>query len=54
LNKIVAAITNEREILAKIPTWPWPPGTLRTVASVLLVPVLLFLIQAILRRWLGL
>jgi hypothetical protein len=54
LNKIVSAVSNERELLAKIPTWPWQPGTLRTVASVLLVPVLLFLIQAILRRWLGL
>jgi hypothetical protein len=54
LNKIVAAVSNERDMLAKIPTWPWQPGTLRTVASVMLVPVLLFLIQAILRRWLGL
>ena len=54
LNKIVAAITNERDILAKIPTWPWPPGTLRAVTTVLLVPIALFLIQAILRRWFGL
>jgi hypothetical protein len=54
LNKIVAAITNERDILAKIPTWPWPPGMLRTVTTVLFVPIALFLIQAILRRWLGL
>lgn len=54
LNKIVAAITNERDILAKIPTWPWPPGMLRTVTTVLLVPIALFVIQAVLRRWLGL
>jgi hypothetical protein len=54
LNKIVSAVTNERDILAKIPTWPWPPGTLRAVTTVLLVPIALFLIQAILRRWFGL
>ena len=54
LNKVVSAITNERDILAKIPTWPWPPGTLRAVTTVLLVPIALFLIQAILRRWFGL
>ena len=41
LNKIVAAITNERDILAKIPTWPWPPGMLRTVTTVLFVPIAL-------------
>ncbi|MFN8466845.1 MAG: hypothetical protein U0X20_14930 [Caldilineaceae bacterium] len=53
LNKIVAAISNERDILAKIHTWPWPQGTLRAVTTVMLVPIALFLIQAILRRWFG-
>jgi hypothetical protein len=53
-NKIVTAVANEREALAKIPTWPWPPGTLRTVTTLLFVPIMLFLIQAALRRWFGL
>lgn len=54
LNKIMAAITSELNVLEKIPTWPWPPGTLRAVTTVLLVPIVLFLIQAVLKRWLGL
>lgn len=53
-NKILAAIGAEREVLHKIPTWPWQPGTLRTVTTVLLVPIILFVVQSILRRWLGL
>lgn len=54
LNKVLSALAAERDLLAKIPTWPWQPGTFRTVGTVLVVPIALFLIQAILRRWLGL
>ena len=54
LNRIMAAITNELNVLDKIPTWPWPPGTLRAVTTILLVPIALFLVQAVLKRWLGL
>jgi len=54
LNKIMGAITNELNVLDKIPTWPWPPGTLRAVTTILLVPIVLFLVQAVLKRWLGL
>ena len=33
LNKTLASLQLEREALARIPTWPWQPATLRAFVS---------------------
>ena len=50
LNKTLASLTAQREILAKLPTWPWSTATLRGFVSALLLPMVLFLIQQALSR----
>lgn len=44
----------ERDLLGKLPTWPWQGETLRLVGTALVLPVVLFIIQQILERLLGL
>jgi hypothetical protein len=41
----VGALVDEREVLSKIPTWPWRAGTLAGFVSALILPVILALIQ---------
>jgi hypothetical protein len=45
MGKLLAAQQSQRDLLARLPTWPWSPGTLRGFLSALLLPVALFLIQ---------
>jgi hypothetical protein len=52
LNKTLASLVVERELLAKIPTWPWQPGALTGFLTALLLPIILWLIQRILERML--
>jgi hypothetical protein len=49
LQKSLTSLLQERDILARLPTWPWSTGTLRGFLSALLLPIVLFLIQ----RFLG-
>lgn len=51
LNSAMGALTRKREMLVKISTWPWNPGTLRGFASTLLLPILLWLITRLLERF---
>ncbi len=44
LNKTLSSVLSEREVLAKLPTWPWSTGTFRGVASAVLLPVAIFVI----------
>ena len=44
LNKLIGSALQEREMLAKLPTWPWQTGTLRGFASALLLPVVVYLL----------
>jgi hypothetical protein len=53
LNDVLKGLTSEREILAKIPTWPWRPGLFAGYLSVIVIPVMLYLIQFALGQWLG-
>jgi hypothetical protein len=39
----------ERDILHSAPTWPWPAGSMRTVAAALLLPTVIWLIQQLLQ-----
>jgi hypothetical protein len=42
------SVDGEREILGKLPTWPWSAGTIRGFGSALLLPITVFLLQRIL------
>ena len=44
LNKLLASAFQEREVLAKLPTWPWQAATLRAFVSALLLPVLVYVL----------
>lgn len=50
LQKSLASLLQEREIVAKLPTWPWSTATLRGFLSALLLPIVLFLIQRFLAQ----
>jgi hypothetical protein len=53
LHDALAAIRAERDALLNIPTWPWAPGTLRSVVIALALPVAIWLIQTVLERFIG-
>ncbi|MGD8552340.1 MAG: hypothetical protein PVH60_05265 [Anaerolineales bacterium] len=53
LNDVLKGLTTEREILAKIPTWPWRPGLFAGFFSVIVIPIVLFLLQFGLNEWLN-
>jgi hypothetical protein len=36
--------------LARVPTWPWPPSTLRGFVIALVIPILIWLVQFGLQR----
>jgi hypothetical protein len=44
LNKMVATALAERDLLTRLPTWPWTTTTIRGVGSALLLPVAIFVI----------
>jgi hypothetical protein len=50
LNKQLGSMLQQREVLAKLPTWPWSTGTLRAVITAILLPIVLFFIQGVLAR----
>jgi hypothetical protein len=43
----------EREVLTAIPTWPWRAGTLTGFLSAIVLPIVIFLIQFAVEKWLG-
>jgi hypothetical protein len=53
LQKVIASLENERSILYDIPTWPWRPETLRLLITALLLPLVMWVTQLVLRRVLG-
>ena len=50
LRDAVRAVLDEREIVAKLPTWPWSVGTARGFISAILLPLALFLVQRFLAQ----
>ena len=50
LNKTLASILQQREVIAKLPTWPWSSGTLRAIVTAILLPIFLFVVQLSLAR----
>jgi len=45
LSAALASLDLERSALARIPTWPWDPGTLRGLVAALIVPIIIWAIQ---------
>lgn len=50
LNKMLATLLQERDVIARLPTWPWSPTTLRAIITAIAVPLLLFLAQRFLSQ----
>jgi len=44
LNKLLGSAFAEREVLARLPTWPWQAATIRAFASALLLPVVIYVL----------
>ena len=53
LNKGLASLMVERDLIVKSPTWPWTPGTVRAFASSALLPIVLWLITRALESAIG-
>ena len=53
LNKALAGLEIERNMIVAMPTWPWHPETLRTLLAALLLPLVVWLTQILLERVLG-
>ena len=50
VNKNIASLLAERDLIARTPTWPWSPETLRGFGTALVLPVVLWLVFRILER----
>jgi hypothetical protein len=49
-NKTLATMLQQREVVAKLPTWPWSPGTFRALLTAVALPLALFLVQRLLSQ----
>ena len=49
-NLQITSLSAEREVLARVSTWPWEPATLTGFLTTLVSPVLLWAIQRVLER----
>ncbi|MCI0582078.1 MAG: hypothetical protein L0227_04145 [Chloroflexi bacterium] len=49
-SRTLAQLVTERDILAKLPTWPWSTATLRSFLSATLLPMAVFAAQQVLVR----
>jgi hypothetical protein len=50
LNMALAGLELERNTTKQIPTWPWQPETVRWLATALVLPLALWLIQFVMQR----
>lgn len=50
LQKTLSSVLAEREVLARLHTWPWSTTTFRGVASAFLLPIVIFVITRSLER----
>jgi hypothetical protein len=46
------SLTMAQGVLDRVPTWPWQADTIRAIATALLLPIVLWLIQRVLERFL--
>lgn len=50
LSKQLNSLIAENEMVAKLPTWPWHPGTVGVFVSAILLPVGLYIVTRLLQR----
>lgn len=50
LNETFASLALEREILDKMPTWPWQPDAIRGFVTALVVPLVIWVVTRVLER----
>jgi hypothetical protein len=53
LNKTIASLEIELNLLEAVPTWPWQPETVRLLITALALPLGLWLAQYVLQRLMG-
>ena len=53
VNKHLASAVAQRDIVARIPTWPWEPGTLRGFVTAVVLPIALWLVFRALERFIS-
>jgi hypothetical protein len=53
LGSAMTGLRHERDILTSLPTWPWRPGTLTGFLSAIVLPIVLFLIQLVIKNLVG-
>ncbi len=53
INQTIASLKAERDILADLPTWPWQPETPRVFLTAVVLPVVVWVLTALLERVLG-
>jgi hypothetical protein len=53
LSRAVGSVLQERDIVEKLSTWPWSPGTMRGFVSAILFPLAMFVLQHVLAGLLG-
>jgi hypothetical protein len=50
IQKTLTSLLQERDVLDRLPTWPFDPGTLRAFASAIALPIALWLVTRALER----
>ena len=50
LQKTLGSLLQQRDVLAKLSTWPWSTGTLRAFVTAILLPLALFVVQRLLAQ----
>jgi hypothetical protein len=53
LNLTMSTLEAEINLLRRVPTWPWQPETVRWLATALILPLGLWILQYFLQRFLG-
>lgn len=53
LNKSINSLITAHDFIAKTPTWPWRPETFTFFFSALTFPIIVFIIQTLLKNYLG-
>jgi hypothetical protein len=49
-SKTLATLLQQRDVVGRLPTWPWSPGTLRAISTAVALPLVLFLVQRVLSQ----
>ena len=53
INNILNALGDQRKTINQIPTWPWQPETLRWLFTAMVLPLLMWIAQYFIGKWLG-